>query len=181
MTVKSAATDENIQNSGTDKQGNFDMRLPAAESAFVVDVPGVGATTVTRLQIGGGTMAAKLIALRDGTLTTGNLFESQVDESTLCSDLTLNDNSLIISGEVGSSACPVSIQVASSQIALTSFSGRVEATCNGTKRVVATAQASASGVLVLDLNDAFNSQCKGIRILVSSPRAQDLQSEFTVE
>ena len=126
-------------------------------------------------------MAAKLIALRDGTLTTGNLFESQVDESTLCSDLTLNDNSLIISGEVGSSACPVSIQVASSQIALTSFSGRVEATCNGTKRVVATAQASASGVLVLDLNDAFNSQCKGIRILVSSPQAQDLQSEFTVE
>jgi hypothetical protein len=88
MSVQSAATDQTLVDSGTDRRGDFSMALPSDESGFLVIVDGVGEATIVRNQSGAGTMTSKLAATSNGALMVKDLFETQIDPISLCSGLT---------------------------------------------------------------------------------------------
>ena len=181
MSVVSTATNKNIADSGTNDSGEFSMELPAEVQSFVVDVEGVGTTTVSRQQRGEGTMTSKLSITSTGALVAEDLFEVQVLTSSLCRSLTLSNNTLIVSGEVGGAPCEVTLQVASRVLPLTSFRGKVEASCDASRIIVSSANASTQGAITLDLNTAFSRGCSDITVSVGSPQAPDLQSIFPVQ
>jgi hypothetical protein len=178
MSVASTATNENLVDSGTNDAGDFSMELPAEEESFVVDVDGVGATTISRQQRGVGTMASKLSITNSGALVAEDVFEVQVVGSTLCKSLSLSGSNLVVSGDVGQAPCEVTFAVASNELPLTSFSGRVEATCAGSRSFVTSANSSTEGQITLDLNAAFRRGCSDIQMVVSSRLAPELQSTF---
>lgn len=180
MTVRSGATNQDLKESGTDPQGDFEMRLPESESSLVVDVVGVGATTVRRLQQGAGTLAAKLSAGQGG-LGADLQFEVQVDTSDLCPILSAQgDELLVTSGDLVSS-CPVSFSIASPRLLLGKFRGEVAGECNGVQTAVTSAKATQAGKLTLDLSDALARGCKDVRIVISTSQAAGLVSEFFVK
>lgn len=180
MSVASTATNENLADSGTNDAGDFSMELPAEVESFVVDVKGIGATTVSRQQRGEGTMTSKLAVSSTGALVAEDFFEVQVLTSSLCRSLTLSDNTLVVSGDVGGAPCEITLQVASTALPVTSFRGNVEATCDASRVIVATANVSSQGAVTLDLNAAFSQGCSNINVLVGSLQAPDLQSIFPV-
>ena len=181
MSVVSTATNKNLADSGTNDTGDFSMELPAEVESFVVDVQGVGATTLLRQQRGEGTMTSKLSVTSTGALVAEDFFEVQVLASSLCASLTLSDTTLVVSGDLGGAPCEVTLKVASRALPLTSFRGNVEATCNASRVVVSTANASTQGAITLDLNAAFARGCSDIKVSVGSLRAPDLQSTFPVQ
>ena len=180
MTVTSAATSENLVDSGTDDSGDFSMELPADEEAFVVDVEGVGSTQIARQQRGVGTMTSKLAVTSAGALVAEDVFEAQPIGSILCASLTLNGSAIVIAGNVGNAPCEVAFSVASRSLPLTSFRGEVTASCAGSTETVTSAGASAQGVITLDLNYAFSRGCSDIKVSITSPQAPGLRSEFPV-
>lgn len=180
MSVTSTATNENLVDSGTNDSGDFSMELPAEEQSFLVDVDGVGTTTISRQQRGVGTMASKLSVTSSGALVAEDVFETQVLASPLCQSLTLNGSSIVVSGDVGQAPCEATFAVASNSLPLTSFSGRVEATCAGSRAFVTSANSSSEGQITLDLNAAFRRGCSDIEVVVSSRLAPELQSAFQV-
>ena len=78
MSVASTATNENLADSGTNDAGDFSMELPAEVESFVVDVKGIGATTVSRQQRGVGTMTSTPAVSSTGALVAEDFFEVQV-------------------------------------------------------------------------------------------------------
>jgi hypothetical protein len=180
MSVASAATSENLVDSGTNDNGDFSMELPADEEAFVVDVEGVGSTRIARQQRGVGTISSKLAVTSAGALVAEDVFEAQPLGSALCESLTLNGNAIVVSGDVGNASCKVAFSVASRSLPLTSFRGDLVASCAGLTEPIGSAGASAQGVITLDLNDAFARGCSNIKISIASPLAPGLESEFPV-
>jgi hypothetical protein len=181
MSVSSASTNENLVDSGTNDIGDFSMQLPSDEGEFVVNVEGVGATSIARQQRGSGTMASKLEVLDSGALRTQNLFEAQVITAILCENLSANGDTLTVSGNVGSAPCEASFAIASTDMPVTSFRGEIEGVCGGSRGTVASASASARGIITLNLNAAFSRECSDVTIRVSSSEAPDLVSVFSVK
>jgi hypothetical protein len=179
MTVSSATSGEPIKESGTDAQGDFAMILPAQESSLVVDVVGVGSTQVQRQQQGSGTLSAKLSATEQG-LESRIQFEAQLTEQGLCSDLSISGDELIISGDSANAPCPVTISVASQDLSLTGFEGDVVGTCVGTLSTLTSERAASDGTITLDMSAAIKSGCNELRIVISHPLADGLESTFTV-
>lgn len=181
MSVSSASTNDNLVDSGTDDNGDFSMRLPSDEGEFVVNIDGIGATSIARQQSGAGTMASKLSVSDSGALRAQNLFETQVLTSILCENLTANGDTLTVSGTVGSAPCEASFVVASTDMPVTSFRGEIEAICDGSRDVVSSASASSRGIITLNLNAAFSRGCSEVTIRISSSEAPDLVSVFSVK
>ena len=180
MTVTSAATSENLVDSGTDDAGDFSMELPADEEAFVVDVEGVGSTRIARQQRGVGTMTSKLVVTSAGALVAEDVFEAQPLATALCASLTVSGSTIVVSGDVGEAPCKAAFGVASQSVPLTSFRGDLIGSCAGSIETISSAGASAQGVITLDLNDAFARGCSNIKVSITSPRAPGLRSEFPV-
>jgi hypothetical protein len=180
MSVTSAATSENLVDSGTDDAGDFSMELPAEEGAFVVDVNGVGSTTISRQQRGVGALASKLSVTSAGALVAEDVFEAQPLASILCASLSLSGSTIVVSGEVGNAPCKVAFSVASKSLPLNSFRGDLIASCAGSRATISSAAASSQGVIMLDLNIAFARGCSDITVLISSSRSAGLRSEFPV-
>jgi hypothetical protein len=180
MTVTSAATSENLVDSGTDDAGDFSMELPADEEAFVVDVEGVGSTRIARQQRGVGTMTSKLVVTSAGALVAEDVFEAQALATALCASLTASGSTIVVSGDVGEAPCKAAFSVASQSVPLTSFRGDLIGSCAGSIETISSAGASAQGVITLDLNDAFARGCSNIKVSITSPRAPGLKSEFPV-
>jgi hypothetical protein len=181
MSVQSATTNQTLVNSGTDDSGDFSMTLPSDEDAFVVDVKGVGTTTISRKQRGAGTMASTLAVTNSGALVATDFFEAQIDASSLCASLTANGDELIVSGDVGTGPCPVTFTIASQQLSLNSFRADVEGVCDGTRQLVTSARSSSAGTVTVDLNEAFARGCGDVQVSISSVKAVGLTSIFSVE
>lgn len=181
MSITSAATSENLVDSGTNDSGDFSMEIPADEAAFVVDVEGVGTTQIARQQRGAGTMASKLAVTSAGALVAEDVFEVQALASVLCASLSFNGGSIVVSGDVGNAPCKVAFGVASTSLPLSSFRGDLIASCAGSNTTVRSAAASAQGVITLDLNYAFTRGCSDIKVSITSSRAPGLRSEFPVQ
>jgi hypothetical protein len=181
MTVRSGGSDEALVDSGTNKNGEFAMDLPASEERIVVEVDGVGSTSIARQQRGDGTMSAKLAVTKEGTLTSRQFSESQVDRSTLCARLEVSGNIIRVVGPVGTEPCIVDIIVASEELSLESFTGTVRGVCSGTRTVVQESRAEGDGRLRLDLNRAFLEGCEGLEVVVRSSQTPELASIFVVQ
>jgi hypothetical protein len=181
MTVSSTSSDPVVVDSGTDARGEFSMDLPQSENTFVVDVAGVGSATLERNQNEDGTIAAKLSATQQGTLQISQMFEAQVFNRESCSSVWATGASIAIVGEVGQAPCPVRILTASEELSVNRFEARLIATCAGTSGVVASSSSSSSGVLDIDLNEAFSKGCVDISVVVTNPEAPELKSVFTIE
>ena len=180
MSVVSTATNENLVDSGTNDSGDFSMELPAEEQAFLVDVDGVGTTTISRQQRGVGTLASKLSVTSGGTLVAEDVFEVQPIGSTLCESLSLSGSAIVVSGDVGSAPCKVAFGVASRSLPLNSFRGDLVASCAGSGETISSAEASPQGIITLDLNEAFARGCSDITVSITSSQAPGLRSEFPV-
>jgi hypothetical protein len=180
MTVSSGTSGEDLRNSGTDSDGDFDMVLPASESSLVIDVVGVGSTTMRRLQQGPGTLSTKLAATGEG-LESELQFEAQVSEQNLCSNLSASGDELIVVGDDDQVPCPATITIASKELTLYDFNGAVVAKCAGAVTTLTTAQASADGTITLDLSAAISGGCSEIRLVLSHPQAPGLESVFYVK
>ena len=181
MSVQSATTNQTLVNSGTDDRGDFSMTLPSDEDAFVVDVTGVGTTTIARTQRGAGTMASTLAVTTSGSLVATDFFEAQIDTSSLCGSLTANGDTLIVSGDVGTGPCPVTVTIASQQLSLDSFRSNVEGVCDGTPQLITSARSSSAGTVTVDLGEAFAQECDDVRVIISSVNAVGLTSVFSVQ
>ncbi len=180
MSVISATTNENLVDSGTNDAGEFEMELPPTESAFEINVTGVGTTTISRQQRGVGSMASKLSATSSGTLIAEDVFEVQAISPALCSTVTVSGNSLVVSSDTSTSPCPVQFAVASSSLPLASFRANLEANCGGAQQIINSVGASPQGVLTVDLSQAFARSCSDIVVGISSTRATGLGVEFPV-
>jgi hypothetical protein len=88
---------------------------------------------------------------------------------------------ITIVGEVGQAPCPVKILTASEDLSVNRFEARLTATCAGTPSVVTSSSSSSSGVLDVDLNEAFSKECVDISIVITTPEAPGLASVFVVE
>lgn len=181
MTVKSGATNQDLEDSGTNEEGDFSMELPASESSLVIDVDGIGSTTIQRQQQGAGSITTKLEATTQGTLSAANLFEVQIVSGSLCQGLTAEGTQIVVTGEIASGPCPVPLQIASVDVQLGSFVASALATCDGGSSVVSSARANAQGRVVVDLAEAFSRGCEDLNIVVSSAEAPGLRSEFSVQ
>lgn len=181
MSVQSAATDQTLVDSGTDRRGDFSMALPSDESGFLVIVDGVGEATIVRNQSGAGTMTSKLAATSNGALMVKDLFETQIDPISLCSGLTADGDGVVVSGDVPSGSCPVTFRISSEQLPSNSFRGYVVGTCDGVRKTILTGLSSREGELTLDLAAAFTQGCVDIQMLISSTNASDLTATFFVE
>lgn len=180
MTVSSGTSGEDLRNSGTNADGDFDMVLPASESSLVIDVVGVGTTTMRRLQQGPGTLSTKLAATGEG-IQSELQFEAQVSEQNLCSSLSASGDELLVVGDDNQVPCPVTIAIASQELTLRDFEGSVVARCAGANDTLASGRANADGKITLDLSAALTGGCSEIRIVVSHPRAPGLESVFYVK
>lgn len=181
MTVRSGLTDDNLLDSGTNEQGEFAMDLPAAEESLVIDVQGVGSTTVTRAQRGAGTITAKLRVMPEGGLSTSQLSEAQIDEAALCSSLAVSGNMLAIVGDVGQEPCPVVISVDSQELGVAEFTGILSAVCDNARVDLEAAKASQQGEMTLDLNRAFSRGCEDVELSVLHSKVPELVASFIVE
>lgn len=179
MTVSSGTSGEDLRNSGTNADGDFDMALPASESSLVIDVVGVGTTTMQRLQQGPGTLSTKLAATDQG-IQSELQFEAQVSEQNLCSSLLPSGDELTVVSDDDQVPCPATIAIASQELALRDFQGSVVATCASEVSTLTTARADADGKVTLDLSGALTGGCTEIRIVVSHPQAPGLESVFYV-
>lgn len=179
MTVSSGTSGAPLKDSGTNAQGDFAMVLPAQESSLVVDVVGIGSTTVQRQQQGPGTLSAKLSATEQG-VESRLQFEAQLTEQGLCSNLSVSGDELIIVGETDQVPCPVTVSVASRDLPLNTFEGEVVGTCSGTVSTLNAAQSNANGEITLDMSAAINGGCGDIQIVISHPLASGLESTFNV-
>lgn len=180
MTVSSGTSGENLKDSGTNAQGDFAMVLPSTESSLVVDVAGVGSTTLQRQQKGPGTLSAKLSATGEG-LQSGLQFEAQLSEQNLCSNLSVSGDELIVIGDDSQAPCPATISIASPELPLRDFQGSVVARCAGALDTGIPATSSSDGKLTVDLSAVLNGGCDDIRIVISHPQAPGLESIFTVK
>ena len=180
MTVSSGTSGEDLRNSGTNANGDFAMLLPARESSLVIDVVGVGSTTMRRLQQGPGTLSTKLAATGEG-LESELQFEAQVSEQNLCSNLLVSGDELIVVGDSDIVPCPATITIASKELSLRNFEGAVVARCAGALNTLTTARASADGKVTLDLSAAISKGCTEIRVMLTHPQAPGLESVFYVK
>jgi len=181
MTVRSGSSDEALADSGTNSQGEFLMQLPASEEMFVIEVAGVGSTSIARMQRGEGSMSAKLAAMKDGTLVAAQLSESQIDSSTLCESLAVEEGGLRVDGALGQGACLVDIVVESQELAVASFYGTVLAKCNGARDLIQQSRADATGRVRFDLSSALSSGCQQLELVVASSQAPELSGVFVVK
>lgn len=183
MTVRSGENDEALVDSGTNANGEFAMDLPGSEEQLVVQVDGVGSTSIARQQRGNGTMSAKLAVTREGALTSRDLSEAQVDSSTLCSNLEVSGNSIKVVGPVGSKECLVDIVIASQELTLGSFTATLRGVCGGVgpKAAIVASRAGDDGRVRLDLNQGFSAGCTGLEVVVQSSQALELASAFVVQ
>jgi hypothetical protein len=180
MTVSSGASGADLKNSGTDAAGDFAMVLPADERFLVVDVVGVGSTTVRRQQQGPGTLSTKLSVTATGGLASGLQFEAQVLAANLCPNLSANGDELVVIGEDKVVPCPATFSIASRDLSLAGFTGAVVATCGAVAMTVNSAQAYTAGELTLDISPALSAGCRDIRVVISHPQAPGLESLFLV-
>jgi hypothetical protein len=180
MTVSSGISGEDLESSGTNADGDFAMALPSSESSLVVDVVGVGSTTMRRQQEGPGTLSAKLSDTGDG-LVSGLQFEAQVTEENLCPILSVSGDELVVIGDDAQIPCLATIAIASQELTLRNFEGSVVARCSGAITTLTTARSSADGKLTLDLSEAINRECDEIRIVLTNPQAPGLESIFYVK
>jgi hypothetical protein len=181
MLVKSGTTNQNLQDSGTNAEGDFSMELPASESSLVIDVDGVGSTTIQRQQQGAGSISTKLAVTSQGALLASDLFETQIVSASLCGGLTAEGTQLVVTGEIAAGPCLVPLQIASVDLQLTTFVASVFAKCEGSSAVVASGRADAQGNVVVDLAQAFSRSCEDLNIVVSSSEAPGLSGEFSVK
>jgi hypothetical protein len=183
MTVRSGLTNDNLLYSGTNEQGEFAMDLPADEESLVIDVQGVGSTTVTRAQRGAGIITAKLQVMPEGGLSTSQLSEAQIDEAVLCSSLAVSGNMLNIVGDVGQEPCLVVISIASQKLGVAEFEGVLSAVCDNTRVDLEAARASqqGQGQIALDLNRAFSRGCEEVKLSVLHSKVPELVASFIVE
>ncbi len=126
-------------------------------------------------------MASTLAVTTSGALVATDFFEAQIDTSSLCASLTANGDSLIVSGDIGTGPCPVTVTIASQQIPLTSFRADVEGVCDGTRQRITSASSSSAGTVTVDLGEAFAQECDGVQVIISSVSAVGLASVFSVE
>jgi hypothetical protein len=180
MTVRSGTSDSTLVESGTDAEGEFSMDLPSAEQALVIDVSGVGSTTLARSQSGDGAMAAKLNVTSQGALTATQISETQIEQSSLCQSLRVSGNTLVVVGAVGQDPCPVTVLVSSEELRLQSFSASLFATCGGTRSLVATSGIASDGRATLNLSQTLSDGCTEISIAVTSSEAPGLETVFSV-
>jgi hypothetical protein len=180
MTVRSGRTNESLEESGTDAKGDFVMTLPANESSLVVDVSGIGSTTVQRQRQGRGVLAAKLAVTRQGTLEAAQQYEVQIDEDSLCSRLASEGSELLVVGQESDTPCGVTLSVKSQQLTPRLFRGSVVAVCDGASVVLNSEVASDAGKISLDLQEAFDRDCRDIRLVVTSTEAAQLRATFPV-
>ncbi len=180
MTVSSGTSGDDLKDSGTNEDGEFAMVLPASESSLVVDVVGLGSTTVRRRQEGPGTLSTKLSATSEG-LESRLQFEAQISEQNLCSNLSVFGGELSIVGDDNEVPCATTISIASEDLPLADFEGAVVARCAGTLNTLYTAKSSASGQVALDLSAAIAGECVEIQIVISHPQAPGLESIFDVK
>ena len=180
MTVSSGTSGEDLKDSGTNAQGDFAMVLPSRESSLVVDVVGLGSTTLRRQQEGPGTLSAKLSASDEG-LQSGLQFEAQLSEQNLCPNLSVSGDELIVIGDDGQVPCPATMAIASQELTLRDFQGSVVARCAGVLNTGTPARSSSDGKLTVDLSSALNGGCDEIRIVLSHPQAPGLESIFYVK
>lgn len=180
MTVRSGLTNEDLEKSGTDSKGDFSMSLPASEQSLIVDVSGVGITTMQRQQQGSGLLSAKLSATKQGTLVARQQFEVQIDQATLCTQLASEGTELLVLGSAPDAPCPVTLIVGSETLSARLFRGSVVASCDNRSVVVSTTVASESGVLALDLQEAFLRDCSDIQLVVTNAQAAQLRATIPV-
>lgn len=180
MTVSSGSSGEDLQDSGTNADGDFAMVLPAEESSLVVDVVGVGSATVQRQQQGAGTLSAKLSATSLG-LQADSQFEVQINSANLCPNFSASGDELLIVGDEEIAPCPATFAVASRVLSLRDFDGAVVATCGNTVSILDTAQAGTDGQVTLDLSTALTRDCQNITVEISHPQAPGLKSVFSVK
>jgi len=180
MTVSSGTSGEDLRNSGTNADGDFDMVLPASESSLVIDVVGVGTTTMRRLQQGPGTLSTKLAATGEG-IQSELQFEAQVSQQNLCSSLVASGDELTVVADEDQVPCPATITIASKELTLGNFEGAVVARCAGANSTLTTAWANDGGNVTLDLSAALTAGCSEIQIVVSHPQAPGLESVFYVK
>ena len=180
MTVSSGMSGEDLEKSGTDADGGFAMSLPSSESSLVIDVDGVGSTTMRRLQQGAGTLSTKLAATGDG-LASELQFEAQVSEHNLCSNLLASGDELTVVSDDDRVPCPATIAIASQELTLRDFQGSIVAKCASELSTLTTARANADGKVTLDLSGALTGECTEIRLVVSHPQAPGLESLFYVK
>ena len=133
-----------------------------------------------RLQQGPGTLSTKLAATGEG-LESELQFEAQVSEQSLCSNLLVSGDELIVLGDGDTGPCPATITVASKELSLREFEGAVVARCAGALNALTTARASADGKVTLDLGAAIYKGCSEIRLVVTHPQAPGLESVFYVK
>ena len=169
MTVSSGTSGEDLKDSGTNAQGDL-----------VVDVVGLGSTTLRRQQEGPGTLSAKLSATDEG-LQSGLQFEAQLSEQNLCPNLAVSGDELIVIGDDGQVPCLATIAIASQELTLRDFEGSVVARCAGALNTGTPVRSSSDGKLTVDLSAALNGGCDEIRIVISHPQAPGLESIFYVK
>ena len=186
MTVRSGTSERDLEQSGTDTQGDFSMRLPDSESSLIVDVTGVGAVAVTRQLSGPGTISTKLATTQDSTLEARDLFEARVNEDSLCEQLALGsgDQILITSRDLNE-PCPVTIDIASRELAGGDFKVTLSGVCGGALQSLTTASpTSGDGAIfsaTLNVEPAITSGCQELKISVTHPGNNGLNAVFLVD
>lgn len=181
MTVASAGDQEVLVASGTDSEGEFSMNLPESESDMIVDVAGVGASSITRSQSGDGAMAAKLAVTAQGELNVQQFYEAQIDQARSRCVESIEGTRVTLEAQQGDTdPCLIVVAVASGQLALSAFEGRVVGSCEDRFGPVSVAQYTAGKGIELDLTQDLIKSCSDLSIEVSSKQAPGLVSVFQV-
>ncbi len=210
LVVFSTTSDKPLIASNTDLQGRFNLLLPGSEVGVTLELEGerldpfirkykdssVLTTVIVKQskpnansdknskprlpsrRVFGENGSPKLPSRR--FFNVQYTFELHINTDTLCTALSTRDNQIFIDKPIELSECKIEIEAFSDELENESFYAQLIGICDENTMPISLSRATSAGVMTIDISEAYNRQCKSLRISAYSVRASDTRVVFPI-
>lgn len=180
MSVFSGESDETLLDSQTDASGGFSMELPVSESSIGIEVDQRRSPVIMRAFQGASSVSTTMVLDPDGNPSFRNTTEARVRETDLCPAFSTDGNTIVQTEEFVGDDCNVTIDIASSDLAIQQFALEVRASCGDEPYVPIYHQIDGGSSISVDLVYELSRTCRDIRVIVSSTESDMRPIEFPI-
>jgi hypothetical protein len=143
----------------TDQEGAFDMSLDGDVSRFSIEITDHASPSFTRAYQEASIVSALVIQENSGQISLPSVVEAQVDNNRLCSQITSEDNTIFISGDVLDSSCVIPLNINFTQSTKIQYQVMVEGVCNQKETIFSQLPVTQSGLWEVQLPKSLEPNC----------------------
>ena len=155
-------------NATTDQQGAFDMSLDGDVSRFSIEITDHTSPSFTRAYQEASIVSALVIQENSGQISLPSVVEAQVDNNRLCSQITSEDNTIFISGDVLDSSCVIPLNINFTQSTKIQYQVMVEGVCNQKETIFSQLPVTQSGLWEVQLPKSIQPNCAITSLAIES-------------